>query len=405
MFLNTLENMTMLIDANMFIAWYEFDFPDPRHLDDEYTLQNIISNLAYELTALQWDTVTIKHDVFSKLQSIQLPRKSTVDFAKELKLGTLMGKLDNYKVLSEPDALTLLEEFILRGMIYNNEECLETLGNCKTMLGKTQCEQIIKIVAEEEDVEESCQEKLGKVLSDVIDSMSETDLHQFLSKQRQYFTTPYVNIDFNCDLEDVFYDPSTDSIKVLRAIAKNPKQLFPMSIEIVSNTQKFNMEIQKEIIDHYVKALTSVLINLSGTSTDLIVKTLNELLDLSVPDTSGLVYFFVKLYKTPILTPTLFVKSIVIQNIVAESSDRVISTMNITQVLLKILDVHVDGLKQFLPMLLVTYGLFLDKLRGALETYGESAASLLDLVTSVLHKLVKVFLPVATEERKFQSYI
>lgn len=403
MFLNTLENISMLIDANMFIDWYELDFPDPRHLDDEYTLQNIISNLANELSTLQRDTIKIKHDVFQKLQSIQLPRKSTKEFAKDLNLGTLMEKLDNYKILLGQDALMLLEEFLSRGMIYNNEECLETLGNCKALLRPAQCELIIKTVAEEEDVEESCQEKLGQLLSDVIDSMTESDLLQFLSQHRQYLTTFYKNISFNCDLEDVLYDPSTNSLNVLRAIAKNPHQLLPMSIDIITNTQKFNAEIHKQIIGHYTKTLIGVLPHMVEPSSDNLTKTWNDVLDKPFPDSTGLVHFFTQLYSSPILTPSNFVKNLVIQNIATETPDRVNSTMNVTQVLLKALDVDADGLKQFLPMLLVTYGFYLDKLRGALESYGTSASSLLDLVTTVMHKLVKGFLPMATEERKLSQ--
>lgn len=399
MFLNTLENMAMLVDANMFIDWYEFDFPDPRHLDEDYTLQNIISNLAYELITLQWNTVSLKHDVFPKLQSIQLPRKSTEDFAKELKLGTLMEKLDNYKVLSELDALILLEEYLSRGIIYNNEECLETLANCRALLRETQCVKIIKTVGEEEDIEESCQEKLGKVLSDVIDAMTEADLIKFLTNLQEYFTNSYVNIEFNCDLEDVLYDPSTEPIKVLRAVAKNPKQLLQLSNDIVSNTQKFNPEVHKLIIDHYAKALTAFS-SIWMNNSSVILKTMNDLLNLPVPESSGLVHFFARLYKTPILTRSFFVKTLVIKNI-GEKSDGSSGLLNVSQVLLKILDVDAIGLMEYLPMLLIGYGFVLDKVRGTLETHGENAGSLLDLVTSVVHKLVKVLLPVATKDRKF----
>lgn len=398
MFLNTLENMAMLVNTNMFIDWFEFDFPDPKNLDEDYTLQHIISNLAHELITIQWNTVTLKHDVFPKLQSIQLQRKSTEEFAKELKLGTLMEKLDNYKSLSEQDALILLEEFLSRGLIYNNEECLETLGNCKELLRDTHCGKIIRIVAQEEDIEESCQEKLGKILSDVIDAMRETDLLNFLSKHQQYFTTPYANIEFNCDLEDVFYDPNTEQVKVLRAIAKNPTHLLKISTDIVSNTQKFNPEVHKQIIDHYIKALTAVTPKLTENSS-LILKTFIDLLELPVPDASGLVHFFTRLYKSPILKRALFVKTLVIKNI-GVKSEGVNGLMNASQVLLKLLDVDAVGLVEYLPMLLVGYGLVLDNLRGTLETYGNRAGSLLELVTSVMHKLVKVFLPVATKDRK-----
>ncbi|XP_063704566.1 uncharacterized protein LOC134833986 [Culicoides brevitarsis] len=397
MFLNTLENIAMLIDANMYIDWFEIDFPDPRHLNDEYTLQHIISHLAHSLIDLQWSTVTLKHDVFPKLQSIQTPPQSTEEFAKSMNLGPLMEKLDNHKILSAEDAKILLEEFLSRDMIYNNEECLETLNNCRKMLNVGNCSLIIKKIAEndEEEFEDSCKEKLGEILSEVINSMSETEIYEFLKSQNAYFSKPYVNIEFDVDLDDVLYDSDTEILKILKAVAKNPKQFLSMSRDIVTNSQKFHPDIHKRLMEHYVKVLSVIATKVSETLS-VFKASLNALMDIS--DSAAVGFFFSKVYKCSIFAQKDFVKGFLIENIADTTDGQKI--LNVSQILLKILDNDAVSLAKYLPMLVVAFGFLLDKVRNSLENYGDLASSLLEAVTAVMHRLVKVFLPIATSEQK-----
>uniref|UniRef100_A0A336LRZ9 CSON015372 protein n=1 Tax=Culicoides sonorensis TaxID=179676 RepID=A0A336LRZ9_CULSO len=398
--LNTLENMTMLIDSNIFIDWFEIDFPDPRHLDDEYTLQNMITHSAAELIEIQWKSVSFEHDVFNKLKSIQTPRESAEKFAKELKLGDLIEKLDNYKILEEKDALALFNEFISRGIIYNNEECLDTLMTCKSLIGYDQFEVIIKTVEMEEEIEEICQEKLGAILSDVIDSMKIEDLQKFLIRNASYFSKSYKNITFNCDIEEFCYDISNQSTKFLQIVVKQPKQSLEITSDMIKNTQKFHRDVQTQIIANYFIML-EMLPPIWPQVLNIFMRILNSVISQELPDTKGLVYFFTRLYKTSIISKESFIKDFVVQNIVQKNNESdTHRLMNASQILLSILNLDSNGLSEFLPMLLVGFGLVLDNLRENLARHGNSARALLDTVTTVVYKLVKSFQPIATKDAK-----
>lgn len=142
--LNSLQSSVMDVDVGTFTDWVEEDLDND---NDNETLQSAIGNAVYKVLQQISANDCFKHDVSKQLINLAIKPKTIQERAKESLLGDIIRKLDS-KVLAGNERNVWLTEFLNRGaLVFENDECMDTLKDNMEYLTFEHCQLILKYIS------------------------------------------------------------------------------------------------------------------------------------------------------------------------------------------------------------------------------------------------------------------
>lgn len=390
--LNSLQSNVMMVNIDTFLNWVEED------IDDEHTLQSVVGEAAYAVTQLIQINECFKHDVLAQLQSIAIKPLSPEEKAKNATIGDILNKLDNMSAENETRSIWITE-FVSRGiLVFENEECMETLEqNVKYFTVENVLAILKYIKTAEDDVEDNVKELIINSIEHLPFDKIHEIIVQAIAMQSEIGRTIELD-DFSQTLIEMF-NKSTQTLYSklsFKIMAQNP-------IKFYQTIFKRALQNEQEIGD-----LIKFIVATDKISLKLIENELKNLFEiefdgLDVKERTIIPKFIGQLFFAGLIAKPQFIQSWLYKPL-----SKALSEKNYTKILclLKSLLIisHKFDFDKLCPPVLVMCGQVMDHCRWDIVKYTEELENIVVVAIDVIREVMKKFLPIGTDAGKYFAF-
>lgn len=393
--LNALQYNVMQVDCMAFLYWVEID------IDDDFTLQRVVGEAAYNVQQTINSNECFEHDVSNQLKAISIKPRTIEEIITQSTIGELIEKLEKLVDANDPNIDLWLNAFIDRGeLVLGNTECLEALELHIASFKSDLVKRLISF-ALNCDIENGCEveEKLIEICLSSFDHISTDDIYQLIQysidEQKQHFRCFQLE-NFGQNLIEVFNkitfaaNPNT----YLKLLFQNPQlfydKLFNESLSTEMQMQHMIKILQATaiIFKNYVKNQLKYLIESNGSLNDS-----SQSLQLLPVLLSQI--FFINLIEPSEFIVNILYKQYLIDAMKNSNFDRI--HLIITTLTLIADNYKFDGI---CPPLLVMSAQILELCRWNLLKFTDQLLSIVVKTIDFINTIMKGFLPTASENEK-----
>lgn len=393
--LNSLQFNVMQVDCLTFMYWVEVD------LDDEYTLQRAVGELAYKVNQVINVNECFEHDVGDQLKAISIKPKTIEEIIEQSTIGEMIEKLEKLAKSNDKNIPLWLDAFIDHGeLVLGNTECLETLEMHFQSLTVAQVKRMILFAANtaEGDDGATVDEKLIEICLNSFDQFNNEeifDLIQYsIDEQKQHFS--YLQLEsFDQFLIEIFNKTTfvQNQKAYLKLLIQNPHLFYDKLIDEALTT---DLQMQSMVV--ILMATTTIFKNfIRNTITDLI-ESKND----SIEQHSKhiLPKFLAQLFFINILPSKEFIVDILYKRFLLTA----MKNQNYSRILLIMTTLTIISTKHkfegICPPLLVMASQVMELCRWNVSTFSDELMAIVSKTIEFITITLKVFMPVATDAEK-----
>lgn len=387
--LDSLQYNVMQVDLRTFIDWVEED------IDDEQTLQSVVGNAVYEVLQIISTHDCFKHDVANQLTNFAIQPKSVEQRAKDATLGEIMVKLDGSS-LDVTDRCVWLTEFITRGdLVFDNDECMDTLNGNADHLTTDHCHRIIDYISSrsvDNDEENASIDQLKVMVNKSLRKADSNDIVKICVLIADLAIGDRLELStFETDLVELFNKTTSTfyTVNDLCVMAQNPKRFFDKMFEYGSQNEQ-----QLAIFIDFVRAAPDITAKLLPNCLSDLFE--NRLENLSATEENTV----------PALMNALYVSNAIDRNVVVTKFLYKILTVSLADygwrkiliVLRSLLRISVrNDFGQLTAPVLVMVGQALDQCRWDMVRYVDELESIVCKAIEFIQEASKRHLPIASD--------
>lgn len=392
--LNSLQFNVMQVDCNAFMYWVEID------LDDEYTLQRAVGEVAHQVGQLINVNECFEHDVGEQLKSISIQPRTINEIIRQSTIGEMIEKLEKLANCDDINIPLWLDAFINQGdLVLGNTECLETLDMHVQTLSVAQVKRLILFAANADgDDGGYVEEKLIEICLNSFDHFNNNEIFELIQysidEQKQHFS--YLQLDnFDQFLIEVFNRTTfaQNQKAYLKLLIQNP-QLFYDKLFDEALTTELQMQHMMEILT----ATSSIFKNFIRTA----IKDLFESKCETIESQSMylLPKFIYHLFTIDVLQP----KEFIVDTLYKEYLVNAMKNGNYSRILLIMTSLTLISVKHkfegFCPPMLVVASQVLELCRWNVLTFSDESVAIVCRTIEFITAVLKVFLPTANDSEK-----
>lgn len=393
--LNSLQFNVMQVDCLTFMYWVEVD------LDDEYTLQRSVGEMAYNVEQVINVNECFEHDVGVQLKAISIKPKTIQEIIAQSTIGEMIEKLEKLSNSNDKNIPLWLDAFIDHGeLVLGNTECLETLEMHFQSLTVAQVKRMILFAANtaEDDDDATVDEKLIEICLNSFDQFNNDeifDLIQYsIDEQKQHFS--YLQLEnFDQFLIEIFNKTTfvQNQKAYLKLLIQNPHLFYDKLIEeaLTTDLQMQNMvgiiiataTIFKNFIQNTIKDLIeSKSESIEQHSTHILPKLLAQL-------------FFINILPAKEFIVDMLYKRFLLTAMKNQNYSRIILIMTTLTIIST--KYKFEGI---CPPLLVMASQIMELCRWNVLTFSDESVAIVLKTIEFINAVLKVFMPVATDAEK-----
>lgn len=393
--LNSLQFNVMQVDCLTFMYWVEVD------LDDEYTLQRAVGEVAHKVEQMISINECFEHDVAVQLKAISIKPKTIEEIIAQSTIGEMIEKLEKYANSNDKHIPLWLDAFIDHGeLVLGNTECLETLEMHFQSLTVAQVKRMILYAANTAEGDDGAiaDEKLIEICLNSFDNFNNEDIFDLIQysidAEKQHFS--YLQLEnFDQFLIEIFNKTTfiQNRKAYLKLLIQNPHLFYDKLIDeaLTTDLQMQNMvgilmataTIFKNFIRNTIKDLIeSKIVSIEQHSTHILPKLLAEL-------------FFID-----ILPPHEFIVDTLYKRFLLTA----MKNQNYSRIFLIMTTLVIISTKHkfegICPPLLVMASQVMELCRWNVLTFSDESVAIVLKTIEFITAVLKVFMPVATDAEK-----
>lgn len=394
--LNSLQYNIMQVDCNSFMYWVEVD------IDDEYTLQRLVGEEAYNVEQMIDLNECFAHDVSAQLKSIVIKPLTVPEMIARIEtIGEWIEKLEQLAETNNEHIELWLNGFIDHGeLVLGNTECLEALDLHAKSLTVPIIKRMISFASNATDDEDGCtvDEKLIEICLNSFDhfTMSQIfELIQFAIDQQKSAFGNFQLENFDQFLIEVFNKTTFTQNRnaYFKLLFQNP-QLFYAKLFDEALTTEMQMQHMLEIL-----STTSVMFkNFITSQIDYLIE--KENIPCDSQEGQLLPKLLANLFFMEILKPTEFIVDIFYKRHLINAMKH--SNYDRIELLIKTLNIIASKFKfeGMCPPLLVMCAQVLELCRWNLTKFTDQLVTIVTKTIEFMNAIFKAFLPSASQDEK-----